>query len=94
MISYAEEQKSDATERPHNKQVPFFPHPEGAETAASRLVAVIMTPLFKAQAAWDELGSRRRNRDSRRSNGDHRPTPNSSIGSGSDTVVVDKSKIS
>ncbi|CAN0158180.1 unnamed protein product [Pylaiella littoralis] len=36
------------------KQVPFFPHPEGAETAASRLVAVIMTPLFKAQAAWDE----------------------------------------
>lgn len=42
------------------QQVPFFPHPEGAETAASRFVAVIMTPLFNAQAAWDERTRRRR----------------------------------
>lgn len=42
------------------QQVPFFPHPEGAETAASKLVAVIMTPLFNAQAAWDERHRRRR----------------------------------
>ncbi len=43
-------------------QVPFFPHPEGAETAASKLVGMIMTPLFNAQAAWDKR-SRRRNCD-------------------------------
>ncbi|CAM9871161.1 unnamed protein product [Ectocarpus sp. 12 AP-2014] len=41
------------------KQVPFFPHPEGAETAASRLVAVVMTPLFNAQEAWDRRKRRR-----------------------------------
>ena len=37
-----------------SEQMPFFPHPEGAETAASKLVAVIMTPLFNAQAALAE----------------------------------------
>ncbi|CAM9307084.1 unnamed protein product, partial [Hapterophycus canaliculatus] len=42
------------------KQVPFYPHPEGAETAASRLVAVAMTPLFNAQAAWAERSRRRK----------------------------------
>eukprot|EP00903_Cladosiphon_okamuranus_P008379 g8057.t1 len=41
------------------KQVPFFPHPEGTETAASKLVGVIMTPLFNMQAAWDERNRRR-----------------------------------
>ena len=34
-------------------QVPFIPHPEGAETAASRLVGVAMKPLFDIQEAWE-----------------------------------------
>lgn len=62
--------RSKIGQRPSNlvdastQQVPFFPHPEGAETAGSKLVAVVMTPLFSAQAAWDERKRRRRSDDS------------------------------
>ncbi|CAN0329644.1 unnamed protein product, partial [Laminaria digitata] len=36
-----------------SKKVPFIPHPEGAETTASRLVGAVMKPLFNAQEAWE-----------------------------------------
>mmetsp|Transcript_27812 Transcript_27812/g.36469 ORF Transcript_27812/g.36469 Transcript_27812/m.36469 type:complete len:362 (-) Transcript_27812:294-1379(-) len=31
------------------KEVPFYPHPEGSETAASKIIALFMAPLFKLQ---------------------------------------------
>ena len=32
------------------KNVPFHPHPDGTETAASRFVAALAAPLWKLQA--------------------------------------------
>uniref|UniRef100_A0A7S3P491 Uncharacterized protein n=1 Tax=Amphora coffeiformis TaxID=265554 RepID=A0A7S3P491_9STRA len=39
------------------KGVAYQPHPQGAETAASRIIGAAMAPLFELQAWWD--GQRR-----------------------------------
>ena len=38
------------------KGVPYQPHPDGAETTASRLIGAVMTPLFQIQAWWSGDG--------------------------------------
>jgi hypothetical protein len=39
------------------KGVEFIPHPEGSETAASRMIGQIMAPLFAIKDWWCRIGS-------------------------------------
>ncbi|CAM9248038.1 unnamed protein product [Ascophyllum nodosum] len=48
------------------KQVPYFPHPEGTETFASRLVGAMMTPLFNAQEAWSSWQAKRKDENNKK----------------------------
>jgi hypothetical protein len=37
------------------KGIQFIPHPEGSETAASKMIAVVMRPVFAVMDMIDDL---------------------------------------
>ena len=45
------------------KGVTFQPHPEGAETTASKIIGTLMTPFFAAQAWIEERRSKKQKKD-------------------------------